>query len=225
MTKNKVELEEKLDVVFKVLKDTYPETTSSLLEPRSGKPIDVLVATILSQATNDKLSERAFQALKEAFPSWEKVLSADPGAMEDVLAVGGLQREKTKKIQAALAKIKDDYGVISLDFLKDRTSQEVYKYLMTLPGVGPKTAACVMVFGFGIPAFPVDTHVYRIARRLGLVKEKSASKAQETLESYVPPSIKKELHVLMIEHGRKMCFARNPKCQDCGLSEICLQKH
>lgn len=208
--------------IHDALQSLYPEERSVLLEPRRGNPVDVLIATILSQATTDALSSRAFEALKAAYPDWDGLLSAPSDDVEKLLSVGGLQREKTKKLRAVLARLRDDFGRITLDPLSNWPEERAYGYLASLPGVGPKTAACVLGFGFGRPAFPVDTHVLRIAKRLGLVPEKwGAEKAQAALEEATPPELKMPLHVMMIRHGREVCAARNPRCQDCPLKADC----
>lgn len=211
-----------IEKVHSVLESMYPGTYSGLLEPNRGNCLDVLVATILSQATNDTLSGRAFDALKAAYPTWEGVLSADPSEVEKHLAVGGLQREKTKKIRDALSKIKEDFGEITLDSLSELSPKEAFDYLTSLPGVGPKTAACVIGFGLCKPAFPVDTHVLRLSKRLGLVPPKAtAEKAQAILSEAVPPHLQMPLHVLMIRHGRETCHSRKPRCESCPLHESC----
>lgn len=209
--------------IHAALQSLYPDAQSTLLEPSRGRPMDALIATILSQATNDTLSSRAFDALKKAFPSWEDVLAAESVDVEKPLSAGGLQREKTKKIRKTLAKIRKDFGRITLDPLFDWPPEKSYDYLVSLPGVGPKTAACVIGFGLGKPAFPVDTHVLRISRRLGLVPLKaSAEKAQKALSALVPSEIQMPLHVMMIRHGRDMCFSRNPRCAECPLKGSCI---
>jgi len=208
--------------IFQLLSSDYPEASSRLLEPAKGNPVDVLVATILSQATNDTLSSRAFSQLKRRFPNWERILTENPSEVEKVLACGGLHREKTKKIRKALDKIRTDFGQITLDPLRKLSRNEAYKYLTSLPGVGPKTAACVLAFGLGKPAFPVDTHVLRICRRVGLVPPKaSALRTQENMEQMVPDNIKIPLHLMLIEHGRRVCHSKKPRCEDCLLRNIC----
>lgn len=208
--------------IYETLVAMYPGTTSTLLESSRGQALDVLIATILSQATNDNLSSRAFDSLRRAFPTWEGVLAAESADVEKALAVGGLQKEKTKKIQATLAKLKADFGRITLEPLDEWPAGMSFSYLTSLPGVGPKTAACVIGFGLCQPAFPVDTHVLRISRRLGLVPPKAgAAKAQQILSEVVPPEIQMPLHVMMIRHGRTMCHARNPKCEECPMREVC----
>lgn len=213
---------ERLIGIYRCLRDLYPDVYSGLLEPKRGDPIDVLVATILSQATNDTLSDRAFSGLKRRFPTWDEVLDAEARLVEEALAVGGLQREKTKKIRSALSKIRSDFGSVTLEPLRSKTTRECFGYLVSLPGVGPKTAACVLAFGLERPAFPVDTHVHRLSKRLGLVPEKwSAEKTQRFLEENTPEELKLPLHVLLIRHGRSICAARKPKCSMCPLAHFC----
>jgi len=209
--------------IYEAVSKLYPDAQSQLLEPWRDNPVDVLVATILSQATNDTLSGRAFSELKSYFPDWESVIAGDPCKVEAALACGGLQKQKTKKIRSALSKLKQDFGQITLDPLFGRSKQECMEYLTSLPGVGPKTAACVAGFGLGKPAFPVDTHILRIARCLGLAGEKqSASSVQDMFERLVPDEIKMPFHLMLIQHGREICTARKPECQLCSLRDMCL---
>jgi endonuclease-3 len=211
-----------VEEVYKLLSSAYPDVKSKLLEDMKGVPMDCLIATILSQATNDTLSGKAFLGLKGAFSTWDEVLSAEPSRLEEVLRPGGLYKEKAQTIKAVLRRLKDDFGEITLDPLNDMTDEEAFKYLTSLKGVGPKTAACVLGFGFGRPAFPVDTHVLRLARRMGLVPPKvGAAKAQQILEEMTPAHLKMPLHITLIEHGRRTCHARNPKCEDCPLRGRC----
>lgn len=213
---------DKIQEVFRELSRLYPDARSVLLEPSRGDPVDVLVATILSQSTSDILSARAFKNLRDRFSAWDRVLCCEDSEVEKCLAVCGLQREKTRKIKAALSKILEDFGAITLEPLRSMRVEAAFEYLVSLPGVGPKTAACVLAFGLNKPAFPVDTHVLRIARRLGLVGARDpAARAQEMLERMVPDSIKASLHLMLIQHGREICSARKPRCQDCPLAPLC----
>ncbi len=208
--------------IHDILAPCYPSVKSRLLESSRGNPVDTLVATILSQATNDNLSTKAFATLQEVFPDWDSLLDAGPLAVERALQPGGLYREKTVAIRSALNQIKKDFGEVTLDPLRQLTVQEGFKYLTSLRGVGPKTAACVLAFGLGKPAFPVDTHVLRIARRLGLVPQKApAPKAQEILEAITPNDIKMPLHLMLIEHGRQVCSSSRPRCSTCPLRGRC----
>ncbi len=218
MSKPKLNTEE----VYRLLSPLYPDVKSKLLENMRGVPMDCLTATILSQATNDTLSSKAFLALKGAFSTWDEVLSSELSRLEEVLRPGGLYREKAQTLKAVLKRLKDDFGEITLDPLDGMTDEEAFRYLTTLKGVGPKTAACVLGFGFGRPAFPVDTHVLRLARRMGLVPPKvGAVKAQQILEGITPAHLKMPLHITLIEHGRRTCHARNPNCQSCPLKDQC----
>lgn len=208
--------------IYEALSKEYPNVTSKLLEPRRGNPVDVLIATVLSQATNDILSERAFENLKSNFPTWEKVLEADSLEIEKALSCGGLQKEKSKKIKAILSRLKEDFGDITLEPLRTMGKEEAFKYLAGLPGVGPKTSACTLVFGLGKPAFPVDTHILRILKRLGFFQLKdSAAKVQKEMETRVPDELKLPLHVMLINHGREVCHPRKPLCGRCCIGSEC----
>ncbi|MGI6643192.1 MAG: Mur ligase family protein [Bacillota bacterium] len=208
--------------IYEALAPHYPGVKSRLLETSKGNPVDTLVATILSQATNDNVSTKAFANLKQTFSDWDSLLEADAATVEKALKPGGLYREKTAALKAALNQIKKDFGEVTLEPLRQMTVHEAFRYLTSLRGVGPKTAACVLAFGLGKPAFPVDTHVLRIARRLGLVPQKAqASKAQEILETITPDDLKMPLHLTLIEHGRKVCSSSRPKCGICPLRGCC----
>ncbi len=205
------------------LSSMYPGVQSKLLEPLKGNPLDILVATILSQNTNDNLSTRAYLNLKGRFLSWEALLESEGQEVEEAIAVCGLQYQKAKSIRSSLATVQRDFGELSLEPLRELSAVGAFKYLTSLTGVGPKTAACVQVFGLGQPAFPVDTHVLRVSKRLGLVDQRVSSvKAQATLERIVPDELKLKLHLLMIEHGRTLCHPSNPKCYGCPLGKHCL---
>lgn len=190
-----------------------------------GEPlpiVDQLVATVLSQATSDVNSGRAFARLKERFPNWEQVADAPPDEIADAIRPGGIAEVKSRRIQDILHAIEDREGRIDLDRLHDLDDQAVAAYLTSLPGVGPKTAACVLVFSMGRPAFPVDTHVHRIVTRLGWVPPgTTADKAHDLLTPRIPPEIRYDLHVAFITHGRTICRARSPRCGECELRDLC----
>jgi endonuclease III len=186
------------------------------------KPVAELVQTILSQNTSDLNSRPAFRSLIASFPTWKDIIQADPTAVAEAIKRGGLGQIKTVRIQRALREIKRIRGSFNLDFLQSMPVPEARKWLRQLPGVGNKTANCVLLFSFGKPAFPVDTHIFRISKRLGLIHEKtSLDEAHVILERRVPPEHMYEFHILMIEHGRRVCLARNPLCAQCVLSPIC----
>ncbi len=189
---------------------------------RWGKPLDGLIGTVLSQHTSDANSDAAYRNLRRAFSTWRKVMLARPSEVEHAIRCGGLARQKTRSIQAILRAIQADRGELSLDFLARKPVENAREYLLALPGVGPKTAACVLMFNLGKPALPVDTHVHRLARRLGLIPEEtSADQAHELLEAMCPPKLIYPFHVLLIQHGRQVCRARRPRCDACVLAEIC----
>ena len=185
-------------------------------------PIDVLIGTILSQNTSDANSERAFASLKASFDSWKAVASAPAEHTARVIKSGGLSQIKSVRIKQVLEQIEKEQGRISLDSLESKPMAEAEDYLMRLPGVGHKTASCVLLFSLGKPSLPVDTHVFRIAKRLGLIDSKvSTEKAHSLLQEQTPPSKVYQFHVHMIEHGRRICHARQPRCNKCILRSVC----
>ncbi|MDQ4025324.1 MAG: endonuclease III, partial [Actinomycetota bacterium] len=185
-------------------------------------PVDELVMTVLSQHTSDVNTARAFASLKERFGSWEEAASAPVRAVEDAIRSGGLAAQKAPRIQAILEEIEAREGNIDLVRLRELSDDEVEEYLCSLPGVGPKTAACVLVFSLGRDAFPIDTHVHRVTTRLGWVSAAaSAGAAHRTLKGAVPPELRYELHVQLVTHGRTICRARLPLCSDCVLFDLC----
>jgi endonuclease-3 len=187
---------------------------------RSG--IDGLVQTILSQNTSDANSTAAFCCLKQRFPAWEQALEAPTSAIEAAIRSGGLSKIKAPRIKRALQRIREERGRLSLGFLARLPLEEARAYLQSIDGVGPKTACCVLMFCYNRPALPVDTHVHRVARRLGLVAwNGSAEAAHDRLQRMCPPRLVYAFHVLMVEHGRRTCRARNPYCARCVLSDRC----
>lgn len=194
--------------------------------PFEAKPalpiIDELILTVLSQHTSDINRDRAFDGLNRRFGSWEEVAVASPAAIADAIRPGGIADVKARRIKVILDEIRRREGTLSLERLHDLDDQTVADYLCELPGVGPKTAACVLVFSMGRPAFPIDTHVHRIARRLGWITDKaSAERAHDELAPKVPPEIRYDLHVALIDHGRKICKPRMPRCSDCVVFDLC----
>ncbi|MDR2984401.1 MAG: endonuclease III [Nocardiopsaceae bacterium] len=191
--------------------------------PKPGLPvIDELVATVLSQHTSDVNSERAFAQLKERFPSWEQVADAPEEEIAAAIRAGGIANQKARRIRQILTAIEAKEGRLDLSRLHECDDAEVESYLRALPGVGPKTAACVLVFSMGRAAFPIDTHVYRMVLRLGWLPPKTtADQAYELLAPRVPAEIRYDLHVAMITHGRTVCRARQPACGECVLRDLC----
>jgi len=185
-------------------------------------PIDVLIGTILSQNTSDTNSGRAFAFLKASFDSWEAVASAPAEHIAQTIKSGGLSQIKAARIKQILEQIEKEQGRISLDFLNAKTMAEAKDYLMRLPGVGHKTASCVLLFSLEKPSLPVDTHVFRVAKRLGLIDSNvSIEKAHSLLQEQIPPSKVYQFHIHMIEHGRQICHARQPRCNRCILRGDC----
>jgi endonuclease-3 len=184
--------------------------------------IDEVVATVLSQHTSDINSERAFAQLKAGFPSWEQVAHAPVDEVAGTIRCGGIADQKARRIQQILAAIEEREGTLDLARLTGLDDAAAEAYLRSLPGVGPKTAACVLVFAMGRPAFPVDTHVHRVAIRLGWIPPTAtAEAAHQLLAPLVPPDIRYDLHVALITHGRRVCQAQRPRCDDCVVRDLC----
>jgi endonuclease-3 len=187
-----------------------------------GRGVDVLVGTILSQNTSNANSGAGFRQLRRRFKSWKQVADADVGEIERHIRVSGLLKQKAPRIRQILQQIRDDRGKIDLQFLRDLDEQAAYDYLTRFKGVGPKTANCVLLFAFGKPLFPVDTHIHRIARRLQLIGPRAtAEQAHVILKPMIEPADRYAMHVLLIEHGRKTCKAINPRCGECVLLDVC----
>jgi endonuclease III len=185
-------------------------------------PLSELILTILSQNTSDRNSGRAWQRLRARYDSWDAVLAADTRELYEVIKPAGLGNVKAPRIQAVLAEVLGRRGAWDLDFLRDLPLAEARQWLRSLPGIGPKTAACVLCFACDMPALPVDTHVHRVALRLGLIAPRvSAEAAHELLESALPPAEVYGFHVNMILHGRQICHARRPACERCALADAC----
>ena len=186
--------------------------------------LDELVATVLSQNTSDANSSAAFERLRQKFTDWEAVRRAPAARIARAIRRGGLSNVKAPRIKAILEHIHHERGELSLEFLHDMPPEEAVAYLSGFPGVGPKTAACVLLFACRKPILPVDTHVYRVSRRLGLIGPKvHAAKAHEQLARMVPARFVLEFHILLIRHGRTLCTARNPKCEKCPLLDLCTE--
>lgn len=185
-------------------------------------PIAILISTILSQNTNDLNRDRAYERLRERFPTWEAVRDAPPEDLVAAIRPAGLAPTKAPRIQEALQRIWAERGHFSLDFLADMPLEEARAWLLSIPGIGPKTAAIVLLFAFGRPAFPVDTHIHRVSRRLGLIPARaSREQAHALLEELIPPELYYPLHLNLIALGRDVCHPRNPECGRCVLREEC----
>ena len=201
------------------------EATYGAAEPdNADDPVDCLVRTILSQNTNDTNRDRAFDSLKERFGSWEKVSRADPRRIASAIRMGGLANIKSKRIKHILCSIEAERGRIELDFLKELSPEEVERKLLSYPGVGLKTVRCIQLFALRQQAFPVDTHVHRLAIRMGLISERtSRDQAHKLLARKVPGHKMYSFHINLIRHGRRICTSKGPKCEQCPLNRLCLR--
>ena len=185
-------------------------------------PVSELVSTILSQNTNDVNRDVAFGRLRERLPTWEDVRDADLQLVVDAIRPAGLANQKGPRIQEALRFITRKRGGLSLQFLSDWPVDQAKDWLVSIKGVGPKTAAIVLLFSLGRPAFPVDTHVHRVTKRLGLIGPRvSREKAHDELELLVDPEDYYAFHLNVIRHGREICASRKPRCQECFLVDLC----
>lgn len=204
--------------IHQLLADKYgPPTWRSHLSP-----VGELVSTILSQNTNDVNRDIAYDTLLARFPTWEEIRDAEETQIIQLIKTAGLANQKGPAIQNALKVITAERGQIELDFLKEMSSLEASDWLIKLKGVGPKTAAIVLLFSLDMPAFPVDTHVYRITGRLGIRPEKmNAAKAHTYLAEQFEPDTYYPVHLNIIRLGREVCKARQPLCQECPLNQIC----
>jgi endonuclease-3 len=211
-------LVEKAHRTYEILRDYYgiPEWREPL------PPIDELVSTILSQNTNDINRDVAFNRLKEKFPDWEAVRDAVEGEVIDAIRPAGLANQKGPRMQAILRQITEERGTLDLDFLKGKNREEAHQWLSRFKGVGPKTAAIVLQFSLDIPAFPVDTHIYRVTGRIGLRPEKmNVEKTHAWMERLFLPEQFGPGHLNIIQLGREICHPRNPGCEICPLNILC----
>lgn len=219
MTEEHRDLKERiLDIRKRLIKTFgFPEWRPAL------PPVDELVSTILSQNTNDINRDAAFDQLKATFPDWESVVAADPEDVVNAIRTAGLANQKGPRIQRALMDIAEKTsGKIRLDFLQDMDREEARAWLMNLKGVGPKTAAIVLLFSMGIPAFPVDTHIYRVTGRIGLRPQNlTVEQTHAYLEERIPEETFYDLHLNLIRLGREVCGARKWDCSRCPVEDLC----
>lgn len=213
-----MDLEQRAISVHKMLLDFYgfPQWRNPL------PPLDELVSTILSQNTNDTNRDRAYQSLRQRFPSWEAVRDAPEEEVVAAIRSAGLANQKGPRIQSVLREITQETGDLNLDFLGKMDVIEARKWLTKFKGVGPKTAAIVLLFSMDKPAFPVDTHIYRVTGRLGLRSmQMNAEQAHQHLEQLFPPETYYAAHLNLIRLGREICQARQPQCSRCPLTSLC----
>jgi endonuclease-3 len=212
---------ERLKRAADILDDFYGRP---VLSPRYP-PVDELVFTVLSQNTADVNTERTFASLKARFPDWAAVRDASVGRIEEAIALGGLAHTKAPRVKRILEVISARTGAPDLGELDGMGDEEAQAYLVALPGVGPKTAACVLLFALERPVMPVDTHVHRVARRLGIIGEKvTADQAHPLLTELAGPDDAEQVyavHVGFVRHGRRICHSRRPECDACPLAPLC----
>ncbi len=206
--------------MFDALRETYGDHRWHT----KGTPLDELIGTVLSQNTSNVNTARSSRSLRERFPTWEAVRDAPEEDIIDAIRSGGLARIKGPRIQAILRSISDRHGRLSLDHIEDMSVEEAKADLTSLHGVGPKTAACVLLFSLGRPAMPVDTHVHRVSGRIGLVPPKTSAEATEPLlEALLGPDRDRILtaHLNLIRHGQTICLAQRPRCSTCPVRSDC----
>ena len=192
-------------------------------KPEPGlDPLDVLIETILSQSTSNINSGRAFENLKKRFPTWEQARRARVTSIEAAIRSGGLARQKSVRIKNLLNEIYQQRGSLDLSFLRSAPLDEARQFLASFKGIGPKTVACTLLFACNRPVFPIDTHIFRIARRLALIPERcSDEQAHEIMGRILPAGRYFEVHINLIRHGRRVCRPSDPLCEECCLVEYC----
>ena len=214
------EEQEKFDEIERLLDATY----GPRILRANGDPVSELVGTILSQNTSDVNTARTFASLREEFPSWEDVIEADTADVRDAIRMGGLSNIKAPRIQKVLKAILDECGALDISFLQSMEPDEAQAWLTNLDGIGPKTAACVLLFSLGMPVMPVDTHVGRVMTRLGVVPDRTSTLHKERIiESLIGDDAHRmyAVHVETITHGRQICRAQKPRCEICPLQSVC----
>jgi len=208
----------RLAAILKRLRHAYGEPPAARRLP----PLDELILTVLSQNTNDVNRDRAYADLRARFPAWDDVADAPLPAIARAIRHGGLCPTKSVRLREILRTLRDRGIPLDARAFAKMRSAALWDLLVGLKGVGPKTAACVLLFSLGRPFFPVDTHVHRVTRRLGLVPDEAdAVKAQALIQEAVEPKDVYDLHMLLIRHGREVCLARRPLCSRCPLNDIC----
>ena len=187
-------------------------------------PLDELMLTILSQSTSDTNRDRAYETLRARFPNWEDVRKAHRSEIEDAIRSAGLWKQKAQVLQETLDALHEENGELDLAYLEGLSDDEVIGYLTAFRGVGIKTAACVLCFSMGRPYMPVDTHVHRVARRLGLIPDRATAEQAHNIlnrDDSVPPELRFTFHIQLIRHGRAVCRAGRPACEECVLGDLC----
>jgi endonuclease-3 len=208
----------------RAIRDRLREFYGVPIMPPHGQPLDELVLTVLSQSTNDRNRDIAYERLRERFPSWEAVMEADNAEVEEAIRPGGISKVKSRRIQEILRAIDASPQAEGLDlaWLRDVSVPEAQAFLCSLPGVGRKTAACVLLFSFGMRDVPVDTHVSRVGARLHLLRPGAPfEELHDEMLDLSPRGQELEFHVNLLRHGRRICHARRPDCGACPLRRTC----
>lgn len=214
----KIREEKPFRFIVQNLESTFGEPKLS----RKSDPLAMLINIILSQATSDVNSQRTFKNLKEKFVDWEAVLAADESEIADAIRLGGLANQKAKVIKNLLAQIKETHGKLSLKFVEKMSNDAARDFLNAFRGVGPKTVACTLLFASHKEVFPLDTHIFRILKRMGILPEKiTDGGAHKLLDELVPKGKFYSLHVNLIRLGKQICRPREPLCEQCPLIEYC----
>lgn len=192
--------------------------------PEQGErldPLEEVVFTILSQNTTDTNRDRAWESMWATFDDWDDVASAPEDELAEAIQPGGLHRTKAKRIQALLEQVREERGAYDLDHLASAPMEEARRDLSRFKGMGAKSVNCVLLFSLGRPAFPVDTHVHRILRRVGVLETGDLTRANRKMQELVPDELSYPLHVNLIRHGRRICHARGPRCRECAIEDLC----
>ncbi len=211
-------LKQKINEIIKLLLGEFRDSEP---EPSKSDPLDVLIATMLSQNTTDKASYVAFKNLKHDFGSWENVMKAPLKKIQNSIRICGLANQKARSIKKLFKSLYKQNGRLSLDYIRNLSDEQIYRELLQYNGIGVKTVSCVLAFGLGRDVFPVDTHVHRLANRLGIAKTKNPDKTFEQMNDILPAGKKFLFHTLLIRYGRKVCRSQNPLCGNCILYELC----
>ena len=223
-TENQTEMLNKIreEKPFKYIVQNLEKTFGEPKLPRKSDPMAMLINIILSQATSDANSRRTFENLKNCFTNWENVLAADESEIADTIRLGGLANQKAKVIKDLLRQIKEKHETLSLKFVEKMPDEVAHDYLRQFRGIGPKTVACTLLFACHKEVFPLDTHIFRVLKRMGILPEKITDpKAHTLLDELVPHGKFYSLHVNLIRLGRKICRPKEPLCYECPLLEYC----
>jgi len=192
--------------------------------PRLGNPqdpLDDLVYIILSNKTNPKVAVTNYNRVKKRFPTWNYLLTSKPEVLRQIIKPGGLSSVKAEQIRGAISKITVDFGSSTLNKLRSMSAKDSEKYLCSLPGISKKVAKCVLMFTMGVQVLPVDSHVFRLAKRLGWTSKNRPDQCYEELEELIPPDKRYNFHVDSIVHGRTVCRKKQPLCNGCSIKNYC----